>query len=773
MPKVNIDVEKAFWRRGFGISAAACKTHADISYAFHLMRSVVVMAILGVAAQPSGAGAAAPSFREDVMAAISKAGCNLGTCHGNATGKGGFKLSLRGDDPAYDYAALARDVAGRRVNAFEPERSLLLAKGSNQLAHEGGKKLDPNGWEYSVLRDWIAGGMADEDTAASKLERIEVTPRAALLDAGQEQVQIRVEAVYAGGGRRDVTERAVYEPLQNGLVEVSADGLVRRLQYGEPTVLVRYLGHALPVRLTFVETRPDFVWKRPRQENVVDRHVFAKLKALRVNPGGTCSDEVFARRAWLDLTGVIPPADEARDFVSDRSPEKRARLVERLMTRPEFAEFWALKWADVLKVEGRTLDATGMAAFHGWLRDHLARNTPVNAMVRDMLAARGSTYKEPAANFYRANRTPTARGVAAAQVFLGTRLQCAECHNHPFDVWTQDDYYNWAAVFGAVDYEILKNERRDKSDKHEFKGEQVVFLNRKLKVDNPRTGEAARAAFLGAPMPTLASDEDELKAVGEWLTSPGNPLFAKAQVNRVWYHLLGRGLVDPVDDFRLTNPASHPALLDALAGELVDSGFDLRHLIRLIMLSRTYQLDDNADAAGEPDAAIYARTAPRRLSAEQLYDSVHTALRVSAKLEGKDVPLRAAQIAGPMSTRGSPEPGSAEAFLAEFGKPKRELDCECERGSDTSIGQVFQLIVGPVVDRALGESGGLLDELARSEEPAGLVIESLYWTFLTRAPNAAERAAMERLLAQSADRRRALEDIAWSLINAKEFVLRR
>lgn len=737
------------------------------------MRFLIFISTLACLSLPQRAGAEAPSFREDVMAALSKAGCNLGTCHGNATGKGGFKLSLRGDDPAFDYAALARDVSGRRVNLIEPERSLLLAKGSNQLAHEGGKRLDPKGWAFATLRDWIAGGMRDEGGEGRKLERIEVTPREALLEAGETQVQIRVEAVYADGGRQDVTARAVYEPLQNGLVEVSADGLVRRLQCGEATVLVRYLRQAIPVRLGFVEPRPAFVWNQPRAENVVDHHVFAKLKAWRMQPAALCSDEVFARRAWLDLTGVIPPAEEARAFAGDPAPDKRARLVERLLSRPEFAEFWALKWADVLKVEGRTLDATGMAAFHGWLRDHLARNTPVNEMARAMLAARGSTYKEPAANFYRANRTPAERGVAAAQVFLGTRLQCAECHNHPFDVWTQDDYYNWAAVFGTVDYEILQNERKDKSDKHEFKGEQVVFLNPKLKVVNPRTGEAARASFLGAPMPKLEDGEDELKAVGDWLASPQHPLFARAQVNRVWYHLFGRGLVDPVDDFRLTNPASHPALLDALAEEFARGGFDLRRLIRVIMLSRTYQLDDSFDSDEEPDAAVYARTVPRRLSAEQLYDSLHAALGVAPRLEGGGGARRAAQVAGPQSTRGSPAPGSAEAFLAEFGKPKRELSCECERGSDTSIGQVFQLITGPVVDRALGERGGLLDRLARTETSADRVIDELFWTFLARAPGAEERVAMERMLAREKDRRRVLEDMAWSLINAKEFVLRR
>lgn len=714
-----------------------------------------------------------PSFREDVMAAISKAGCNLGTCHGNATGKGGFKLSLRGDDPLYDLAALTRDVSGRRVNAFAPDQSLLLAKATNQLAHEGGKRMAADDWEYQVMRDWIAAACPDEGEKAKRVVKLHVSPIEALLDQGQTQVQIRAQAEYADGSRRDVTSRAVYEPLQVGLVEVTSSGLVQRRQYGEPTVLVRYLQKAVSVQLTFVEPKPDFRWTQPRQQNQVDQHIFAKLKALRQNPSEIATDEIFARRAWLDLLGVIPTADEARTFVMDRRPDKRARLIEQLMSQPQFAEFWALKWADVLKVEGRTLDEKGMTAFHHWLRDSIAQNQPISRMVSQMLAARGSTYQAPAANFYRANRTPVDRAVAAAQVFLGTRLQCAECHNHPFDVWTQDDYYNWAAVFREVDYKIIENNRRDKNDKHEFKGEQEVFLNPKLKVQNPRTGSPATAHFLGASMPKLEAGNDELKAVADWLTSPNNELFAKAQVNRIWFHLMGRGLVDPVDDFRLTNPASHPALLDALAAEFVASGFNLRQIIRTIMLSSTYQLSDQPNASNQSDITNYSHTQPRRLSAEQLYDSLHSALSVSAKLGGKTSPLRAAQIAGPMSTRGSPEPGSAESFLAEFGKPKRELSCECERGGDTSLGQIFQLVVGPVMVRALGEKGSLLDQLANDPKNVGQAIDDLFWTFLTRAPSPSERIAVERLIASATSKRAAMEDIAWSLVNAKEFVLRR
>jgi hypothetical protein len=473
------------------------------------------------------AHAAVPSFRNDVMAAISKAGCNLGTCHGNATGKGGFKLSLRGQDIDYDFKALTRDVSGRRVNVFAPESSLMLMKSTNQLAHEGGKRIDAKGWEYQVLRDWIAAGMPRAGKDDVTVKKLDVTPVEQIMDEPQSQVQLKAVITLSDGTQRDVTERAVYEPLQNGLIEVSRGGLVKRLKFGEPSLLVRYLNHSVPVRLIFLRASPGFVWAQPRCDNYVDSHVFSKLRTLRVNPSNVCSDEVFIRRASLDLLGIAPSADEARAFSQDKAGDKRMRLIDRLLVRQEFADFWALKWADVLKAEGRTLDETGLKAFHQWIRQAIAQNRPMDQFVREMISSRGSTYHEAPSNFYRANRTPEARAVAAAQVFMGTRLQCAQCHNHPFDRWTQDDYYGWSAVFGHVDYKILDNKRRDKNDKHEFKGEQVVFLNPKLTVENPRTGDEARPRFLGADMPKLAGNQDELQAAAEWLTSAANPLFAR------------------------------------------------------------------------------------------------------------------------------------------------------------------------------------------------------------------------------------------------------
>ena len=734
------------------------------------------LAALVVAVSAQGA---APSFRAEVMAAISKAGCNLGTCHGNATGKGGFKLSLRGQDVDYDFAALTRDAVGRRLNVFAPEDSLLLRKALNLQAHEGGKRFEPGSWEHQVLRDWIASGAGGPTAGEPRLLRIEATPREAVLDAGQEEAQIQVTAFFADGSQREVTKRAVYEPLQNGLVKVSKDGLVRRLQYGEPTVLARYLDQSQPVRLLFVENRPGFEWRQPRQDNYIDRQIFAKLKTLRLNPAAVCGDEVFVRRTWLDLAGMAPGAEEARAFVQDKTPDKRARLIDRLMARPEFADFWTLKWADVLKVESRTLDERGMTAFHAWIRDAIAANQPLDALVRGLVSARGSTYHEPESNFYRANRTPTIRAETAAQVFLGTRLQCAQCHNHPFDRWTQDDYYNWAAVFARVDYKILENKRGDKSDLHEFKGEQVVFLNPKLTVENPRTGDDARPRFLGEAMGKLEGKDDELQSAARWLTSAKNPLFAKAQANRIWHHLMGRGLVDPVDDLRPTNPASHPKLLDLLADDLVQSGFDLRHLIRTIMLSRTYQLGSET---GEPsgsaamDASTYARNLPRRLTAEQIVDSLHGALGVAADFSRQPAGLRAAQLAGPRNGRGSGNSDlkdeAPEKFLAQFGRPKRELACECERASDTSMSQAFQFISGPMIQKLLSRSDNSLGALVRQPEP-GKAVEQLYWSLLTRAPTAEETQLLSAHLNAAKDRRAALEDIAWSLVNAKEFVLRR
>ncbi|HMJ92457.1 MAG TPA: DUF1549 domain-containing protein, partial [Candidatus Acidoferrum sp.] len=537
------------------------------------------------------------SFRNDVMAVLSKAGCNAGSCHGNKYGKGGLKLSLRGQDPDDDFNAFVFGLGGRRVDPNNPETSLMLLKATAQVPHEGGLRFAEKSDEYRVLREWITARMPNDGERAAKVKRIEVAPAQQIVVEPEMSAQLRATAYFDDGTKRDVTRVAVYEP-NNHVVKVSHDGLVKRVsdRPGESTIIVRYLDQQMPVRLAFVRTQPDFEWSAPHANNFVDQHVFAKLRLLRMNPSEFSDDFVFTRRAYLDVLGLLPTAAEAREFISDKRKDKRAKLIDALLERPEFPEFWAQKWSDLLRNEEKTIDRKGVQALHRWIEQGIATNKPVDQFVREIVSARGSTYQNPPANYYRALRNPVDRAEATAQVFLGVRLNCAQCHNHPFDRWSQDDYYDWASVFSRVGYKVLENNKRDKLDTHEFVGEQIVFVNRDTvgAVTNARTGKLAPARLLGANA-KLPPDSDSLDELAKWIST--NPLFARSQVNRVWFHLMGRGLVDPIDDFRATNPASHPELLDQLASEFVKSGYNLRWLIRTIMNSRAYQLSSEPNAS--------------------------------------------------------------------------------------------------------------------------------------------------------------------------------
>src|SRR5258707_6850213 len=460
----------------------------------------ILLMLAGLILPGIGAPAASISFRNDVEAVISKAGCNAGTCHGNKFGQGRLELSLRRQDPALDLRALTRDGFARRVNPFEPEQSLALLKASTQVSHEGGLRFKRGSDEYEILLRWIAEGSRDDRPDAPTLTKIEVEPEEQVLVEPAESVQIKAWATFSDGSKRDITKQAVYEPA-NTLVKVSHDGLVRREQAGETTVLVRFLQEQKPVRLAFVPARPDFKWGGAPEANYIDHHVFAKLRTLRINPSELSADTVFLRRVYLDLLGLLPTAQEAQEFSADHHRDKRARLIDQLLKRPEFADFWALKWADLLRNEENALDRKGTQAFQHWIRQSIAENKPLDQFVREIVAARGSTYQNPPANFYRAIREPAQRAESAAQLFLGVRLQCAQCHNHPYDRWSQDDYYNWATVFSRVGYKVLENKRRDGLDTHEFNGEQIVLSNRGGELTNVRTGKPATPCFLGAGAP--------------------------------------------------------------------------------------------------------------------------------------------------------------------------------------------------------------------------------------------------------------------------------
>jgi len=462
------------------------------SRALYSTASLLLFGVLPV--EP--AQAAPVSFRNEVMAVLSRAGCNQGACHGNQNGKNGFKLSLRGQDPDFDLDALTRDTLGRRTDRLHPKDSLILAKATSTVPHEGGKRFDRDSLGYRLLVRWIAEGLRPDPPHAPILRRLEVTPHQQVLIEPADHVPLRVRAFFSDGSSRDVTRLAVFE-VSNFVVRVDAEGVARRQDIGETTVLVRYLNRQSAVQLAFVPARPGFAWPNPPEANYIDRHVFAKLRTLRMAPSVLASDAVFLRRAYLDVLGVLPSVEETRRFLAESHPDKRARLIDALLERPELADFWALKWSDLLHNEEKALDKKGVRLFHAWIRRSIADGKPLNEFARELIASRGSTYSHPAANWYRALRDPQARAEAAAQVFLGIRMQCARCHNHPFDRWTQTDYHSLAAFFCRVEYRIVENNRRDRLDKHEFAGEQIVWMAREGEIKHPRSGEVLRPLFLG------------------------------------------------------------------------------------------------------------------------------------------------------------------------------------------------------------------------------------------------------------------------------------
>ncbi|MSR58948.1 MAG: DUF1549 domain-containing protein [Planctomycetaceae bacterium] len=760
-----------------------------------LERALALAALLGVAFQPnlSADESRSPvSFRIDVMAALSKAGCNMGVCHGNKYGKGGFKLSLRGDDPDADFTTLTRDGSGRRGNPLDPDRSLLLLKSTMQVPHEGGGRFKLNSGEYDVLRRWIAAGLPADPPLVPRVRELRVMLRDARTDDSRwslsvapyvepaevfltepaSQVQLQVSAEFTDGTRRDVTRQATYE-VSNQTAEVDYDGLVHGRRLGEVTVIVRFLERQSPVRVAFVPARPDFAWSGPAPTNIVDRNVFDKLWQLKVNPSPLAGDAAFLRRAYLDLLGLVPSADEARRFVADRRPGKRAQLIDELLERPEFADCWALKWSDLLRNEEKTLDRKGVQNFHAWIRHSIASGQPLDEFVRELISSRGSTYSAPASNYWRAMREPLMRAESTAQVFLGIRLQCAKCHSHPFDRWTQDDYYGWSNLFARVDYRVLENRRRDSNDTHEFDGEQIVFMARQGEVDDPRRGKPAAPRFLSDYATPLAEGSDRLLALTDWLTRPDNRLFVESQVNRIWFHLMGQGIVDPIDDFRATNPPSNPQLLAALAREFVDSRFDLRHLIRTIMNSHTYQASSVPNETNRDDVMNFSHAKEQRLAAEPLIDALCQVTGVTLSFSGFPAGLRAGELPGVQFERERNARGSdADLFLRVFGKPLRLQSCECERSGEPTLGQAFQLVSGELINKLLVDPGNRLGQLLSSGKADAELIDELYWAALSRGPSSEEQQSTLDYLAKGTDRRSKLEDVLWSLLNSNEFLLR-
>jgi len=716
------------------------------------------------------------TFDRDVMAVLSKGGCNMGTCHGNRSGKGGFKLSLRGEDADFDFAALTRDQTGRRLNLSDAGQSLLLLKPLMEVPHQGGRRFDRDSPEYRILRDWIASGAA-RTSGVPELRELIVEPRDVVLEEPVDNLQLSVEAVYEDGSRADVTRLAVYEPAEPN-IGISDGGLLTREAFATSVVNVRYLSGQVPVRVAFLRSNPGFAWQPPHGSkgappSKIDEFIFRRLRQLKMNPSPICDDVTFLRRVYLDLTGQLPTGDQARQFVRDAAPDKRSRLIDELLDSQGFADLQSQHWADLLRIEEKTLDRKGVQNFHAWVRSSIANNEPYDEFAREIVSGRGSSYSSPPANYYRAMRDPAMRAESAAQVFLGLRLQCAKCHNHPFDEWTQNDYYGWGNLFARVEYEVISNNRRDRNDKHEFDGEQVVWMKQSGEVKHPN-GRVIPPRFLDGRRSEPTDGRDRLVALGDWLATRENRRFAEVQVNRVWQQLLGRGLVDPIDDFRATNPPSHPALLNFLVDEFVASGFDNRQLYRSILNSQTYQLSSQPNVSNRDDERNFAKANVRRLSAEQLADAVSQVTGVPIAFNGYPVGVRATQIPGVRAIRPRDKaPASGDQFLTLFGKPPRLQSCECERSNETTLAQAFQLISGPLLNQMLKEPDNRLGRLLATDASDDVITANLYWQTLSREPGPQERAAATQLLTSSSNRRATLEDLTWALINSAEFLLRR
>ncbi len=720
-------------------------------------------------------GDGTPGFRHEVMPLFSRMGCNAGACHGSGNGKGNLKLSLRGENPAADLAALTQNRKSKRLNVDDPDASFLLRKPAKLVEHEGGKRFATDSEEYRLLRAWIAAGAPADAENTPSLTALTVSPPEALVEEPQRTVQLKAMATFSDGSTRDVTRWTIWEP-SNLLAEANRDGLVTAKQSGETTVIARFENLQTPVPVAFLPQRLDFKWSAPESANFIDTHVFAKLQRMRTLPSDVCDDVTYLRRAFFDIIGQPPTRMEAEVFVNDAAPDKRGRLVDSLLERPEYAEWWAIKWADLLRMEERVLDVTGTTEMHRWIRDGLARDKPMDEFAREIVMGLGSTYQNPPANYYRALREPTLRAETTAQLFLGTRLACAKCHNHPFERWTQDDYYRFSAIFDGMDYMVLENRRSDDNDKLEFVGEQVIHLTDKRGLKDPRTDKEPAPALLGSSTATVSTGPERFSELAKWMTAKEHPLFAKVQVNRVWAHLMGKGLVDPVDDFRLTNPASNPPLLDALAGQFVQDGFRLKPLLRLICASRTYQLSAVPNATNADDDINFSHALVRRLPAEPLLDALYSALGEELKTENFPNARRALQIHGARfitkAARGR-KSSPVELFLKEFGKPPRATACECERSNASSLSQVFTFTSGPGLDKLLRKDDNRLGELIHSGKSPSEVLAELYWQTLSRPPSDAETAKLVPAIEQTPDRRAALEDIMWGLLNSKEFLLRR
>jgi hypothetical protein len=691
------------------------------------------------------------SFRNDIEPILLRAGCNTGACHGSASGKNGFHLTLFGYDPDEDYINLTRQVRGRRLDAASPEESLILQKATGQVAHEGGERIETGSEFYEVIARWVEEGAKNDAGEVPGLTEIRILPEAAVLEGAGAQQRFVVMAEYSDGTNRDVTELAVLSSGDDMCVTVDERGVATAADRGEAYIMARFGTFAVVSKTITIPEGETLEWPEDvTAKNYVDEYVFDKLKKLRVAPATVCSDEIFVRRVYLDILGVLPTVEETRSFLADEAPDKRAVLIDKLLERPEFAELWTMKWAEALQVRSdNSVDPKAMYSYNDWIREAMVNNKPVDALVQDLLSAEGGNFTSPATNFYLLEAQPEMIAENVAQVFLGIQLQCAQCHNHPFERWTMDDYYSFAAFFAQVG-------RKNSADPRET----IVFNRGGGEVKHIFNGQNMAPKFLGGETPDVAG-KDRRAVLAEWMTAEDNPWFAKNTANRVWAHFFGRGIVDPIDDVRVTNPASNPELLAKLGEELKAADYDLKALVRSICNSYTYQMSTQPRNPEVRDERNFAVAAVRRLPAELLLDALCSVTETDVKFKALPQGARAVE---------APDGDSGNYFLEVFGRPARESACTCERSNEPTLAQVLHLINGTTIDTAIKAGDSRLQQQLTAGATPEQVIEDLYVAAYSRKPSEAELTKLTEYVAASEDPKPALEDVYWSVLNSKEFV---
>jgi len=714
------------------------------------------------------------TFRNHVQPVLAKFGCSSGACHGAAAGQNGFRLSLRGYDDEGDYLSLTRQALGRRIIPSDPGRSLLLLKPTGAVPHKGGKKFEVDSLEYKILAEWIAAGAPGPGKEDPRIERLDILPDHALLKSGATQ-PLTVRAHFTDGRTEDVTRWTKYTSANESVANVGEDGKVTVVGNGEGAITAWYLSRIAIATVTVPYTNKvaPSVFARAPNRNFIDALVLEKLQSLNLPPSPRCSDPEFVRRAFLDTIGTLPTAEETRAFLAECANERsdpaapitaRDRLIDSLLKRPEFVDYWAYKWSDLLLVQSKKLKTPAMWSYYNWIRNNVAANTPWDVFVRRIINTQGSTLENGAGNFYVLHEDPRLMAETTTQAFLGMSVNCAKCHNHPMEKWTNEQYYRFANLFARV---------RAKTGSGE--GDSVIFVANSGDVVQPLTGRALPPTPLDGNALPLDDPNDRRQALAEWLTSPDNPYFARSIANRVWKNFFGVGLVDPVDDLRATNPASNEKLLSAAAKFLADEKFDLKALMRAILQSETYQRTSAPLAENAADTRFYSRYYPRRLMAEVLLDAysqvtgVPTEFQVDLRNEnrglGEKYPpgYRAIQL---------PDTKIFSYFLKSFGRPDREKTCECERTAEPNVAQMLHIANGDTINQKLASKENAIGKQLAEKMPSEKIIEEACLSALSRLPSKAEKEKMLKTLAEATpdEQRPLIEDLYWALLSSREFL---